>query len=172
MEEQKINEFKKVTYPRQHKVLNSLGIYDSYKWIRKNKWLNIGQSLTEHQFYTIIRSINKLLAQDLIQGKEIKFPYNMGKLELRKSLRRLDIVNGKLVTSLPVDWDRTLKLWAEEGKSNILIRQEDREVFKVLYPKRAANYTNKGFYQFKINRSIKVALKDKIKNKQIDAYIL
>jgi len=46
----------------------------------------------------------------------------MGKLELRKSLRRLDIVNGKLVTSLPIDWDRTLKLWAEEGKSNILIR--------------------------------------------------
>ncbi len=96
----------------------------------------------------------------------------MGKLELRKSLRRLDIVNRKLVTSLPVDWDRTLKLWAEEGKSNILIRQEDREIFKVLYPKRAANYTNKGFYQFKINRGIKVALKDKIKNKQIDAYIL
>jgi len=47
-------------------VLNSLGIYDAYKWIRKNKWLNIGQALTEHQFYTIIRSINKLLAQDLI----------------------------------------------------------------------------------------------------------
>ena len=39
MEEQRIKEFKKVTCPRQHKVLNSLGIYDSYKWIRKNKWL-------------------------------------------------------------------------------------------------------------------------------------
>jgi len=46
----------------------------------------------------------------------------MGVLELRKSIRRIDIVNGKLVTTLPIDWDRTLKLWAEYGKSSTLIR--------------------------------------------------
>ena len=33
---------------RNHKITNSLGVYDSYKYIRKNKWLDIGRPLTEH----------------------------------------------------------------------------------------------------------------------------
>ena len=37
-----------------HKIRNSIGIYDIYKMLRKNKWLNIGRPLTEHEFYTII----------------------------------------------------------------------------------------------------------------------
>lgn len=171
-EEQKIRDFKKISQPREHKVNGSLGVYDAYKWIRKNKWLNIGQQLTEHQFYSIIRQINLILAQDLLKGKVVKLPYNMGVLELRKSIRRIDIVNGKLVTTLPIDWDRTLKLWAEYGKSSTLIRQENREVFRVKYSVKNSNYKNKSYYEFTITRSIKKALKDRIKNKQVDAYIL
>jgi hypothetical protein len=32
----------KVSGPRKHKARNSFGVYDSYKYIRKNKWMNIG----------------------------------------------------------------------------------------------------------------------------------
>ena len=45
-----LKEIKKVNQSRVHKVNNSLGVYDAYKWIRKNKWLNIGRALTEHEF--------------------------------------------------------------------------------------------------------------------------
>ena len=31
----------KVDKPRVHKVKNSLGVYDAYKWLRKNKWLDM-----------------------------------------------------------------------------------------------------------------------------------
>jgi hypothetical protein len=44
--------------PRYYKVNNSLGVYDAYKWIRKNKWFNIGRPLKEHEFYSIIRKVN------------------------------------------------------------------------------------------------------------------
>ena len=47
---------------RNHKITNSLGVYDAYKYIRKNKWLDIGRPLKEKEFYRIIREVNKLLA--------------------------------------------------------------------------------------------------------------
>lgn len=41
-----MNEFRrqvlKVDEPRVHKVRNSFGTYDAYKYIRKNKWFDIG----------------------------------------------------------------------------------------------------------------------------------
>ena len=38
----------KVRGPRKHKITNSYGVYDAYKWLRKNKWELVGQHLTEH----------------------------------------------------------------------------------------------------------------------------
>ena len=69
---------------RKHKVTNSVGVYSIYKIIRKNKWFNIGRTLKEHEFYSIIRSINNYLADNLVNGDDIVFPYGMGRLELRK----------------------------------------------------------------------------------------
>lgn len=165
----------KVDCPRNHKIKNSNGVYDAYKYIRKNKWFNIGRPLTEHEFYTIIRQVNNCLADNLINGEDIIFPHRMGMLELRKHNNTIDFCNGKLVTSLPIDWDRTLKLWSEDEeayKEKTLVKVEDKETFRVIYNKRMANYINKSFYFFEINRDIKKGLKQKIKNKSIDAFKL
>ena len=35
----------KIHDTRTHKVTNSLGVYDSYKWLRKNKWFDIGMQM-------------------------------------------------------------------------------------------------------------------------------
>ena len=48
----------KVNKSRVHKVNNSLGVYDAYKWLRKNKWLDVGP-ISEHDYYTIIRTVNR-----------------------------------------------------------------------------------------------------------------
>ena len=161
---------------RTHKVTNSLGSYDAYKYIRKNKWFNIGRPLTEHEFYQIIRRINNYLAEELINGNDVIFPNRMGKLELRKrnSLPVID-KNGNLKVTYAIDWDNTLKLWYEDEEAfnnKTLVRLPERNIFRIKYNKNTANYNNKSFMEFQVNRNIKVRLKQKIKNNEIDAFNL
>lgn len=163
----------KINESRIHKVNKSLGVYDAYKWIRKNKWLDIGRPLTEHEFYTIIRQVNNLLADNILDGNDIHLPHRMGDIELRKYENIVEFRNGILIDSLPIDWDRTLKLWCEDEeayKNKTLIKMEEKETFRVFYNKGIANYENKSFMQFETNRNLKLRLKQKIKNKTIDAF--
>lgn len=164
----------KVDGPRVHKVNNSYGVYDAYKYIRKNKWFDIGQSLTEHQFYSIIRGMNNLLADSLIEGSDIHLPCKMGMIEVRKYDARMSFdKNGKLKTNLPVDWDRTLKLWSEDEeayKERTLIKMEEKEIFKVYYNRIKADFSNKSFYEFIVNRDLKRRLKQRIKSGNFDAF--
>lgn len=163
----------KLDKPRQHKINNSLGVYDAYKWIRKNKWLDIGRPITEHEFYTIIRQVNNLLAENFLKGRDIVLPHRLGTIELRKYETKMSFNNGKLHTNLPIDWDRTLKLWAEDEeayKEKMLVKVEEKEIFKVFYNKGKANYNNKSFYEFEVNRDLKRRLKQRIKDGLIDAF--
>ena len=161
---------------RTHKITNSLGVYDAYKYIRKHKWFNISRPLTEHEFYQIIRRVNSYLAEELVNGNDITFPNRMGKLELRKrnSLPVID-KNGSLKVTYAIDWDSTLKLWYNDEKAfnnKTLIRLPERSIFRVKYNKDTANYENKSFMEFQVNRDIKTRLKQKIKNNEIDAFNL
>lgn len=52
---------KKVNQPREYKVRNSLGVYDGYKYYRKNKPDSKEYVLTESQYFAIIRKINLYL---------------------------------------------------------------------------------------------------------------
>lgn len=153
------------------KVRNSWGVYDCYKKIRKNKWYDIGRPLKEHEFYSIIREINKLLADELALGREVVLPSRMGKLELRKFERGVSFVNDKLKITYPIDWDKTLRLWYEDGealRNKTLIRDEDKYAYYIKYNKFDANYENKGFYQFTLNRFAKQALYRNINKGKID----
>ena len=161
---------------RTHKITNSLGVYNAYKYIRKNKWFNIGRPLTEHEFYQIIRRVNNYLAEELVNGNDITFPNRMGKLELRKrnSLPVID-KNGSLKVTYAIDWDSTLKLWYDDEEAfnnKTLVRIPEKNIFRVKYNKDTANYENKSFMEFQINRDIKTRLKQKIKNNEIDAFNL
>ena len=163
----------KVDRPRVHKVNNSYGVYDVYKYIRKNKWFDIGQSVTEHQFYSIIRRMNNLLADALIHGHDIKLPCRMGTIEVRKYDARISIKDGKIKTNLPIDWDRTLKLWSEDEeayKKRTLIKMEEKEIFKIYYNRIKADYNNKSLYEFAVNRDLKRRLKQRIKSGNFDAF--
>jgi len=50
MDELHIREFKKavrkVSETRKHRVNNSWGVYDAYKYIRRNKWFYIGKNVS------------------------------------------------------------------------------------------------------------------------------
>lgn len=170
-----LNSVKKVNEPRKHKVNNSLGVYDAYKYLRKRKWLNIGRCLTEHEFYSIIRKVNNYLADSFLQGNDIKLPHRMGRIELRKYEVKVSFDGEKVKTNLPIDWDKTLKLWYEDEeayKEKTLVKVEEKEIFKVYYNKQLAKYNNQVFYEFKVNRELKKALKKNIKEGRIDAFLL
>lgn len=170
-----LNSIKKVNEPRVHKVNNSLGVYDAYKWIRKNKWLNIGRPLTEHEFYSIIRIVNDYLADSLLHGEDIKLPHRMGRIELRKYDVIISFDGEKVKTNLPIDWDRTLKLWYEDEEAyenKTLVKVEEKEIFKVYYNRQLADYNNQSFYEFHVNRELNRRLKQRIKEGKIDAFKL
>ena len=164
----------KVNKPRVHKIKNSFGVYDAYKWLRRNKWLDVGY-ISEHDYYAIIRTVNKALVDKFLITGSLKFPGRMGDLSLRKYPAIITLTNGKIKTNLPIDWDATLKLWAQDKEAyenKKLIRAEERELFKIFYDKSNAIYNNKSFYTLEPNRSIKVSLKKKLKKGLLDAFML
>lgn len=181
MEDDKVLEdfkaFKRqILSPRgEGKVSNSIGVYTFYKMIRKHKWYDIGRPLKEHEFYSIIRGVNKLIAGEVALGHTVNFPSRMGTLELRKFQPSARFVNGKLRVSYPIDWDKTLRLWftdKEAKEEKILVRLEETDVYRVKYNKHKANYENKSFYEFTVNKNLRKALKENIKKGIVDtAYI-
>ena len=165
----------KLNEPRIHRVSGSLGVYDAYKWVRRNKWLNIGKPISEHDFYSVVRLINNNLADQLVNGTDINLPHRLGRLEVRKNAASITIKDGKVKTNLPIDWDATLKLWFEDEQSyhdKTLVKQDQQEIFRVIYNRSKADYTNKSFYQFDLNRDIKKRLKQQIREGKLDAFTL
>lgn len=163
----------KVNGPRKHKINNSLGVYHMYKFIRKNKWFDIGGPISEHDFYSIIRTINNYLAELLSRGHDINLPCQMGRLEIRKYDAKITLQGDRVITNLPIDWNKTLKLWSEDEdayKERTLIKMEEKEIFKVYYNRGKANYTNKSFFAFDVNRELKKKLNHRIREGRLDAF--
>ena len=163
----------KVNGPRKHKINNSLGVYHMYKFIRKNKWFDIDGPISEHDFYSIIRTINNYLAELLSRGHDINLPCQMGRLEIRKYDTKITLQGDRVITNLPIDWNKTLKLWSEDEEAyqeRTLIKSEEKEIFKVYYNRIKANYNNKSLYEFIVNRDLKRRLKQRIKSGNFDAF--
>lgn len=165
----------KIKGKRHTKINNSLGVYDAYKYIRKNKWFNIGRPLTEKEFYSIIRTVNKYLIDSLLEGYSIKLPMSMGSLEIRKYIPFVGIKDNKLKETYPIDWNRTIKLWYENEeayKNKTLVKVQNKEVFKIFYNRKSAKYNNKSFYELIPSRGVKDKLKEIIRDKGFDAFYL
>lgn len=170
-----IADIKNIKGPRKHTISNSYGVYDGYKYYRKNKPKDSRYIVSESQYFFIIREVNKYLIENLLNQEDIIFPNRMGKIELRKYKPSYKIDGNSVKTNLPIDWDRTLSLWSEDIESfnnKILIRVEEKELFKIYYNKNTANFNNKSFYKFNINRGVKIKLKNKIKEGNIDAFTI
>lgn len=168
-----IKEIKKVNKKRNYQITNSWGVYDGYKYYRKTKPKEAEYILKEVQYFAIIRKVNNILFDLLANGEDITFPCRMGKLELRKHKPKIKLDGNKVKINTPIDWNRTLKFWYEDKesfKNKIILKMEEKEIFKVHYNKNVANYPNKLFYQFKVNRDLKLKIKENIKENIIDAF--
>lgn len=158
---------------RVYKIKDSLDLRKIYRGLNKEKWYGNKAGITITQFQRIISSVNLLLAESLLEGHTINFPYRMGKIVIikRKPSDTID-EQGKLKTSRAIDWDKTIKLWYEDEKAHkdkILVRCMDKERFYINYDKRKASYNNNMFFEFRANRSLKNKLKERIESTGIDA---
>jgi hypothetical protein len=143
---------------RHFKVKNSWGVYDYYKYYRKNRPKDKRWALTEHQFYKLFREVNKLLADELVKSHYLCVPYQMGELQYLQKKTKTYIKDGKLKTTKVVDWDATLKLWYEdkEAKDRKLLLYKDLPSKPLLYySKKNAMYANRAYYEFEFNRFLK-----------------
>lgn len=155
------------------KVHNSYGTKDAYRWAMKHR--QIRRDLSETNFRVIINALNQSLQDQLLQGKDVNLPERMGRIEIRKYDTHVGFEDGKVVTNLSVDWDKTLRLWYEDKEAYMnrtLVRCETSERFKFMYCKGRAKYNNKIFYEFAPTRDIRLKLKEIINNQGFDALLL
>lgn len=156
---------------KHFKITNSIGVGDIFKMLRANSFEGIGKPVDVKLFHKVIRRVDDYLAEELKNGKPVQFPSRMGHLEIRKKECSASYEDGRLKITYPVDWKSTIDLWLEDEEAmreKILIRFEDKFVYKVQYDKYNSNFNNKDYYSFEVNRFIKRALTDKIKKGEID----
>lgn len=167
-----LEEVQKKRTKKTAKINGSWGVYDAYKLIRKNGWYNIDRPLKQHEFYSIIREINNLLAEGFVNGTDIHLPHSMGKIEVRNNKRGVFLnKKGRLINTYPIDWGKTMKLWYEDkeaGRDKILIRTEVKYVPKIYYNKFCAHYKNQSFYEFAPNRFMMRAYQKNSINNKVD----
>ena len=150
-------EFKQsiINKERHFKVKNSWGVYDYYKYYRKNRPKDKRYVLTEGQFYKLFRGVNRILANEFATKHYLELPCKMGEIYLLQRKSRSYFKDGKVRTNRSVDWDSTLKMWYEDKdmmEKKQLIYKESQAVPRFRYSKKNAIYANKSFYEFTINR--------------------
>lgn len=155
------------------RIRNSLGVYQAMEWYRKNKPQGKEYVLSPSQFYKIIRETNNAVARRFLQTGEFMFPLGLGKLIVTETHPKTCFKDGTLVTSLPVDWDTTFKLWDEDPQSlkeKRLVRFVTDRVCRITYRRDRATYRNRTYFDFKPNTIMKRALKNSLNEGKFTTY--
>lgn len=159
-------QLRKANTKKSCKVNNSFRIKDIWRWVKKNKWFDLGQSITELQMGTIVKRINQYYQDRLLKGYTVKFPCGMGELYLVKYQIKPYYKDGKLKIPIPIDWKSTIDMWYEDEetyKNKLVTRYNIREIYKVCYSTRKAAYKNKTFMKFVTSRTLKNKIKEMVK---------
>lgn len=172
-----MNDFRKnilhASGTKVHRITNSLGVYDAYKWLRRNKWRDVGP-VTEKEFYMVIREVNNALAEKFLTVGRVTFPYSMGEIFIVKFPPKIQFENNKMKTSLTVDWDATLNLWEEDEearRNKTIIRRETENRYRPIYGTHKAIYNNAVYYNFKCNKLLVIAAIKKCEEGTLDAFM-
>lgn len=154
-------------------ITNSYGVYDYFKYYRKNRPKERSYyKMTSDQYYKLLRKANECLMDALMEKAQVVLPNKFGELVIIKKEATVKIdENGKMKTNRPINWDATIKLWFEDPeaeKAKTLVRWDNAEVISVKYRKTTARYENSPFYNLQVTRAVKKKLADHIKNKGFD----
>ena len=157
----------------EQKVRNCWGAYDYFKKFRKERPKTKEWLINEHTFYVLQRTVNMRFMQLLLQNFRIELPRRLGAIEIVKSPRKVELdAEGKLKTNRAIDWESTMQLWFEDPEAKekkTLVRFDDTSLYKVIYRKKDAIYSNKSFYEFRLNSEGKRAIKNIVANGDVGA---
>jgi|TARA_R110000851_G_scaffold314588_1_gene476693 hypothetical protein len=165
---------------RIHKNKSNFGMKDYYNFYDNNYE---PYNVTRLIYNKIITDFNKELRKLIINQNLIyKIPYLYFEIMLKKEKRVPRIVNGKLINNVPIDWQKTNKLWAqdEEAKEKkLLVRYNNSHtsgyIFRIYCKKFNSKVKNKNLFKFQPNREFKRELSKRIKDTNQDnlnAYLL
>lgn len=166
----------KQTDKRTHRVKTDYGMFDYYKFFSKNSDIEV----SAQSFSAIIREYNSFVRDSLSKkGAPYLIPNKMGLIELRKHKAEVSIdENGKLKSTLPVNWQETRKLWKENPgakekgiKIKFVNTHSDGYTFKFTYLRSKAKYKHKSIYRLRFNRLMKRQLSQSIFSNSIDAFL-
>lgn len=151
----------------------AFGVVRAYRWLCKHKWPTTeGKPIDRHTFFTVIAEVDKILADKLTSGNEIKFPCGMGQVCVCRK-QALPILNKKgkyTIRNGQPDWKSTFELWEkdpEAKKQKVLVRFINKYVYYFQYRQLTKVFKNWMFYNFVAHKKVRIRLKDKIQNGEV-----
>lgn len=162
------------------KIKNGFGMKDYYNFYKQECKKNKINFISYTNFSKLVWNVNNQVRIKIINtGEDIYFPYKFGSIKIKKLKPKLLIdENNKLVTSYPIDFMETNRLWylnPDAKKNKIIVRHLNKHTngyrFKISWVKKGVQFKNSTFFYFKINRQLKRALAVSITNGQIDAQL-
>lgn len=153
-------------------INNSKYVYHIYSRIKK-----VYPDITQAMVVKIIDRYFELTQEDLSFGNTVGLGDLVGDLYVVKTKRKVYInENGDLINNLPIDHNKTIKLWNEnpEMRGKTFIRHinthSDGYLFKLKYDKFRFSVKNKSVYLFKFAKPLRQRLSENIINKEVNAY--
>lgn len=165
----------------EEKIKTHINSPETYKYYKDN---NFGRNRSS-EFYvskTLYGKFLKMFFEEIMNkviydNYEFKMPYRIGTLFIRKQKPSVKIIDGKIRSSYPVDWNETLKLWDRDKEAKdkkIIVKNLNKHTngysFKIVYSRQLANYKNKYAWWFVPTRQHKLKLKNASKSGKVDYY--
>ena len=173
--EEYLKEVKNVHGDRKHKITGSQNTIAGFSYYRKIRPQESKFVLKDYQYLSIIREMNNLLADCLVENKSIRLPSGFGKLEIVKFETKSWIdEGGKFISSKIVDMHNTFKLWHEDEEARlnkIKVRFDEDYIFRIKYSPKGRMYKYNGYFSIKFNRELKHKLSRFIKTSNYDTYL-
>ena len=170
-----LKEVQNVHGSRKHKISGSKNTIDGLRYYRKIRPREKEFVLTDKEYLSIIREMNNLVVDYLIENKSIRLPAGFGKLEVVKYETKSWIdEDGRFMSTKKIDMNSTLKLWYEDEESRLnktLVRYDDEFIFRFNYPQRCRMYKYNGYYSIRFNRNLQQKLKLAIQAGNYDTYL-
>lgn len=158
---------------KPYKIKHCLGSRDAWKWVRRNKWKAFDGKPCEQSLYScIVDEVNKILAEELLEGHDIELPYQMGNLILRKTPAKVTMEDGVIKSNYRTDWKKTCRYMYEDEEAfgqHQRVKRIEPYIYHIKYYKRRARFQNRWFYQFRPNRSLVRALGKAIDERRVGA---
>jgi hypothetical protein len=162
---------------RVHKAKRDYGITDYYKFYTKNN------KITKDIYSKIITEYNNEIINLIIEDNMIyQIPFLGFEIVIKKDKRKPKIVNGKLISNIPIDFKATKELWAsnpECKEKKLLVRHNNSHssgyVFRIYCKKFKSQLKNRSLLKFKPNRKFQRQLSARIKDENkdnFDAFLL